>query len=110
MKTDFGSGRITMIIAPVDMRSGYNRLSIIAHALFDINVDEGKDFVVFVSRQRQIVKMIWRDETGSCMLTRKLNIGRFENFLVKEAQHTMNFTPDDLIRYLDGKRIFKRLK
>lgn len=41
---------ITLIIAPVDIRAGYKRLSQIAASRFGIDVDLGKDFVVFISR------------------------------------------------------------
>lgn len=43
------------------MRAGYERLSLIAADLFGIDVDAGKDFVIFISRPHKIVKMIWTD-------------------------------------------------
>lgn len=42
MNFNFNTGRITLIIAPVDMCAGYERLSLIAAGLFGIDVDAGK--------------------------------------------------------------------
>lgn len=108
MNFDFTSGRITIVVAPIDMRSGYARLSFYASAVLDIDVDKGEDFVVFISRRRQIVKMIWRDERGSAVLTRRLNTGRFEQFLVRANQNTVALTADDLMSFLDGEPIFEK--
>lgn len=58
MNFNFNTGRITLIIAPVDMCAGYERLSLTAAGLFGIDVDAGKDFMIFISRPRKIVKMI----------------------------------------------------
>lgn len=105
MNFDFSSGRITMVIGPVDMRAGYERLSLIAASLFGIDVDAGNDFVIFVSRQRHIAKMIWADGKGRSMLTRRLNIGRLEHFLAQGNETLKNFSVDDLMSFLDGKRL-----
>lgn len=80
MNFNFNTGRITLIIAPVDMRAGFERLSLIAAGLFGNDVDAGKDFVIFISRPRKIVKMIWTDERGTSLLTRCLKEGTFERF------------------------------
>lgn len=105
MNFDFQSGRITMVISPVDMRAGYDRLSLLAAALFDIDVDAGKDFVVFISKRKKIVKMIWSDDRGSSMLTRRLHLGRFERFVAQSQQQQRQFSYDDLLAFLDGEPV-----
>lgn len=102
MNFNFNTGRITLIIAPVDMRAGYERLSLIAASLFGIDVDAGKDFVVFISRPRKIVKMIWTDERGASLLTRRLKEVRLSIFVPKMtagkglslARSSFNFLTD----------------
>lgn len=42
MNFNFNTDRTTLIIAPVDMWAGYERLSLIAAGLFGIYVDAGK--------------------------------------------------------------------
>ncbi len=102
MNFNFNTGRITLIIAPVDMRAGYERLSLIAASLFGIDVDAGKDFVVFISRPRKIVKRIWTDERGASLLTRRLKEVRLSIFVPKMtagkglslARSSFNFLTD----------------
>lgn len=62
------------------MRAGNERLLLIAAGLFGIDVDASKDFVIFISRPRMIVKMIWTDERGASLLTRRLKEGTFVGF------------------------------
>lgn len=65
---NFNTSRITMLIAPVDMRACYEQLSLIAADLFGINVYAGKDFVIFTSHPRKIVKMICADDHCASLL------------------------------------------
>lgn len=92
MNFNFNTGRITLIIAPVDMRAGYERLSLIAAGLFGIDVDAGKDFVIFISRPRKIVKMIWTAERGASHLTRRQKEGTFERFCAQDDCRQRRFT------------------
>ena len=105
MNFNFNTGRITLIIAPVDMRAGYERLSLIATGVFGIDVGAGKDFVVFISRPRKIVKMIWTDECGASLLTRRLKEGTFEHFCAQDDCRQRRFTRKELLQFLDGHRL-----
>lgn len=105
MNFNFNTGRITLIIAPVDMRASYERLSLIAAGLFGIDVDAGKDFVIFISRPRKIVKMIWTDERGASLLTRRLKEGTFELFCAQDDCRQRPFTRKELLQFLDGYRL-----
>lgn len=107
MQLDFSKEHISVVIAPVDMRAGYRSLSAIASVLLGINVDAGGELVVFVSRQRSVCKMIWSDERGTSMLTRRLHHGRFERFLGKlDEPPTRALSRQDLDFFLDGKPLF----
>ena len=104
MDLDFSKRQITLVVAPVDMRSGFARLSLMASSLLNIRVAEQKDVVVFISKSRKIVKLIWVDEHGSVLLNRRLNLGRFEKFLLKaNTPATKEFTVKDLMQFLDGR-------
>lgn len=106
MNFDFEKYCITLVVAPVDMRSGFSRLALIADACLDIDVLKGEDLVVFISKPRKIVKMIWVDDKGSCLLTRRLKVGTFESFLAKNVgPAARKFTKDDLLSFLDGQPI-----
>ena len=105
MNFNFNTGRITLIIAPVDMRAGYERLSLIAAGLFGIDVDASKDFVVFISRPLKIVKMIWTDERGASLLPRRLKEGTFKHFCTQDDCRQRHFTRKELLQFLDGYRL-----
>lgn len=105
MNFNFNTDRSTLIIAPVDMRAGYERLSLIATGLFGIEVDAGKDFVIFISRPRKIVKMIWTDGRGASLLTRRLKEGTFERFYAQDDCRQRRFTRKELLQFLDGYRL-----
>lgn len=72
MKRDFGTRRITLVLAPVDMRFGYAALSRFAQERLFLDPDGGTDVVVFVGRHRKTAKVIWADENGGWLLYRRL--------------------------------------
>ena len=111
MNFDFENGQITLVIAPVDMRAGYRRLAAIASAFLGIDVGAGGQFVVFISKRREIAKMIWSDSSGSAVLTRRLHSGRFERFLAETASMspTRKFTEKDLMNFLDGRPLLTKV-
>ena len=107
MKLDFSNMHITLLVAPIDMRAGYGRLAILAQSLLGIDVGNKKDVVVFVSKRRQIAKLIWADDAGVCVLMRRLNAGRFEAFMTRVDESAKKpMTLKDLHRFLDGERLY----
>lgn len=102
MNLDFSTGQITIIIAPVDLRASYARLSAIAQALFNIDVNAGGQYVLFISRARKIAKLIWSDEHGNSCLTRRLHSGRFEQLMAASESASKQLTVSELMSYLDG--------
>ena len=107
MRFDFNKGRITMVIAPVDMRSGFASLAGIARTYLDIDVYEGDELIIFVGKSRTVCKIIWTDRVGCSLLTRRLHAGRFEKFLAKaDANAVQRFTRRDLESFLDGRTLF----
>lgn len=103
MNLNFKKGRITLVLGPFDMRCGFRKLALAASALLDIDVMQGRDYVVFVSRDRKLAKIVWCDETGGFVLSRKLNEGRFQRFLRDAtSRDTRDFSSRDLSAFLDG--------
>jgi putative transposase IS66, Orf2 len=103
---DFTNGRITLVISPVDMRSGFASLAGIARTYLSIDVYKGGHLVLFINRNRGICKLIWTDQSGCSLLTRRLHAGRFEKFLAKaEANAVRRFTRRDLESFLDGRPV-----
>ena len=106
MMFDIGSRRITLVLAPVDMRCGYASLSCFAQECLFIDPDTGREVVIFVSKKRGIAKLIWSDEKGAWLLTRRLRkqkFARFEQLL--RTQEVLDLTPDDVWAFLNGSAV-----
>lgn len=112
MRVDFTKGHLTVVVAPIDMRAGFCRLANIAEHLLQIPVTGGGHYVAFISKRRNICKVIWCDDKGSCVLTRRLNEGLFEQFMVRVAESgsVTNLTVGEFESFLDGEPVFERLK
>ena len=107
MNLDPAAYRITVVLAPVDMRSGYSRLSSIAAICLGINVDNGQDMVVFISTRRSICKVVWSDPKGPAMLTRRLHQGRFSKFLARiDDTEGLSVSVKEFNALLDGEPLF----
>lgn len=103
MKRDFGTRRITLVLAPVDMRFGYASLSRFAQERLFLDPDGGTDVVVFVGRHRKTAKVIWADENGGWLLYRRLQQKKFARFITSlESQTSMNFTVEEVLNFMDG--------
>ena len=64
MKIDFTKHKLHLVITPLDMRLGFNRLYEIALVYLHIDVKKGRDLVVFVSKNRKIAKNIGHNHKG----------------------------------------------
>ncbi len=103
MHIDFSKGKITLVVVPCDLRFGFKRLSQVASELLHIDVNQGKDYVVFISKSRNIVKIIHSDSKGNLLITRKLHINRFQQLMEKvDGPATESLTVKELESYLDG--------
>lgn len=109
MNFDFSRYNITLVLGPVDMRCGYDRLAMTVSAVLDIEVDQGRDCVIFISKNRGLAKMIWHDGRGKAMLIRRLRGRRFEKFLaLAGASDSLSLTVDELKLLLDGEPLYVR--
>lgn len=106
MKMDLSSRQIHLVVCPVDMRSGFRSLSLIAEACLGIDVSQGNDCVVFVSSRRTVCKIIWSDEKGNSLLTRRLSGGRFAKLLARaEDADAVPISVNELMTFLDGEKL-----
>ena len=72
MKINLANYRLHLVLCPIDMRRGFQSLSALADMALSVNVLEGRDCVIFVSKSRSLCKAIWSDDTGSMLVTRQL--------------------------------------
>ena len=98
---------VTLVISPTDLRCGYHRLHSIAQDQLGINLNDGKEAVVFISKTRRICKIITSDNRGTMLLTRTLHHGRFEELLVRVGEQAKcALTLPELERFLNGERLY----
>lgn len=74
---------VTLVISPTDLRCGYRRLHSIAQDLLGIDLNGGKEAVVFISKTRRICKIITSDNRRTLLLTRTLHHGRFKELMIR---------------------------
>ena len=98
---------VTLVISPTDLLCGYHRLHSIAQDQLGINLNDGKEAVVFISKTRRICKIITSDNRGTMLLTRTLHHGRFEELLVRVGEQAKcALTLPELERFLNGERLY----
>ena len=101
MNLDLSTGKISLILCPTDLRSGFNRLSAMALKYLSIDVSKGNDWVVFVSKRRNIAKIIHSDDKGSLMISRKLHTGCYQRLMADaDGAASRALTKDKLLTLL----------
>lgn len=103
MLTDMCTGNITLCTCGVDLRCGYLRLAAIAQEALNIDVSKGNDWVVFVSKRRNVAKIIHSDCYGTMLVTRYLHKGTYQKLLsLNTGAPVRTLSRANLISYLDG--------
>ena len=109
MNIRFSNVHVTLVISPTDLKGGFHRLCSISKYQLGINVSNGKEAVVFLSKTRKICKIVTSDEKGTVLLTRTLHNGRFEELMVRVGQQAKcALTLGDLERFLNGERLYTK--
>jgi len=71
------SGTQIWIVAGVtDLRRGYTGLAAVVQVSLDMNPLAG-DVYIFRGRRGDLIKVLWHDGDGICLLTKKLDSGKF---------------------------------
>lgn len=95
-----------LVLCPVDMRRGFRSLSALAGIALGVDVYDGHDCVIFVSKSRGVCKVIWCDDTGAMLLSRKLTHGRFARMLARaEDGSALCISSDELKVFFSGQPI-----
>lgn len=106
---DFTNAVVTLLLVPVDMRFGFNRLSAIARDILHIDLNKTNQYIIFISRNREICKIIHSDEKGTVLIVRKLHYGKFEQFLSKNCDpDDVKLTVSELEKFFNGEPIYSK--
>lgn len=77
MITDRFSGNVYLAVGSTDMRKAINGLSILVEQAMDLNPFSG-DLFVFCNRQRTIIKILYWDNNGFCLWSKRLEKHHFK--------------------------------
>lgn len=103
---DLSAYRLHLVLCPVDMRRGFHSLNTLADIALGIDVQQGRDCVIFVSKSRGVCKAIWCDDTGSMLLSRTLTHGRFAKILARAQDgSSLRISTDEIRLFFSGQAI-----
>lgn len=81
------------------MRRGFNSLAAQADKVLELDPYSGHLFI-FRGRRGDLLKIIWWDQQGACLFSKRLEKGRFVWPAAKEGK--INVTPAQLSMLLEG--------
>ena len=91
--------KVWLAAGVTDMRKGFNGLSALAEKVLAEDPYSGHLFV-FRGRRGDLLKIIWWDQQGACLFSKRLEKGRFVWPAAKEGK--INVTPAQLSMLLEG--------
>jgi transposase len=86
---------------PVDMRKGFDGLSAVVEQELGRSPVSG-DLFLFVSRDRVRAKVLLWDGTGLCVLSKRLERGRFTLWRRESRNGAVQMTGSELALFLEG--------
>lgn len=99
--------RVYAHAAPVDMRKSFDTLAAIVREELAQDVLEGSVFV-FVGKDRRRAKVLYWDGTGLCVLSKRLEKGRFAAPW-QSGRGTLEWTTSELALFLEGSEFVGRV-
>lgn len=105
------NGRIVLCTTAVDMRKSFDGLSAMVRNVFAMQPLSG-DLFVFLNTKRDMMKLLWWDTGGFCLLAKRLEQGRFRLPSTQEGSDTIEVDRALLAMIFDGIEVqqLKRLK
>ena len=92
----------------VDMRKSFNTLGAIVEQEMKRSILTG-DMFLFVSGDRKRAKVLYFDGTGMCLLSKRLEKGRFSALWNRKTDGGMELSPSELALFIEGSESVGRL-
>jgi transposase len=89
---------------PVDMRLSYDSLMALVQQTLGRDV-LGGDLFLFVGRSRRLAKVMYWDGTGLCILSKRLEQGRFNAPWLTPGARNWQLTTTELALFLEGSQV-----
>lgn len=99
LTTPLPGARIYMALSPVDMRKGFDGLSMVVQDILRKDPFRGHIFI-FRGKRADLVKILMWDGTGLCLFAKRLEHGRFVWATTREGEVVL--TPAQLSMLLEG--------
>jgi len=93
--------KVNLFRSPVDMRFGYDRLAGICQSEMGSSPHSGQMFV-FLNRPRDRIRVFYYDGSGSCLFSKRLEIGTFKMPTVSDTQTVQPISASDLMLLIGG--------
>jgi transposase len=94
--------------APTDMRKSFDTLSELVHREMGRELTRG-DVFLFVGRTRRRAKALYFDGTGLCLLSKRLESGRFSAVWERaESGGAIELTMSELSLFFEGGEVLER--
>jgi len=100
--------RIFLCLQPQDMRCGFERLALAARRVTDVDPRDERALFCFINKRRNRLKVLWRDDSGWCVLYKRLHGALFE---VEQTDDGTTHVSIDRVRFgrlLQGVRSRRR--
>lgn len=91
--------RVWLAAGVTDMRRGFNTLAALAEKVLELDPYSGHLFV-FRGRRGDLLKIIWWDQQGACLFSKRLEKGRFVWPAAKDGK--VSVTASQLSMLLEG--------
>lgn len=93
---------------PVDMRKSFNTLSAVVEEQMKRPVLSG-DLFLFVSQDRKRAKVLYFDGTGLCLLSKRLEKGKFSPLWKRKRAGGLELSLSELSLFIEGSESVGRL-
>jgi len=93
--------RVHVALGVTDMRKSFDTLAALVHEVIGEDPLSGHLFA-FCNRRRNRMKILRFDQTGYCLLAKRLEQGRFAWPKAKGDEGTIEMTQEELTRLLSG--------
>ncbi len=93
--------RVFVYARATDMRKSFDTLGALAREAMGRDPVSGEVYV-FVGRCGRRAKLLWWDGTGTCVLAKRLGVGRFVRPWRLGPSATLEWTESELMLFLEG--------
>ena len=94
--------RIFVAVSPVDMRKQFDGLANLVRDALGEDPEKGHLYV-FANRRRHLIKILFFDQQGYCILAKRLESGTFP--MPQKGQKTIEIKTEELAKLLRAKTI-----